>query len=153
VIFTLRVRTPEVLSDITTINGATRSSTEILGWKRLGGGVHSSTILTHSQVPRLTLALGGKFPGTDYENLTYGFNAAPQHLPAENLGRMPVLTENGKTVGQSGAIWRYVARREGFFGSSMSVLCILVCSLTFFVFLVPFPPFFFDFVNCSCAQS
>jgi hypothetical protein len=34
---------------------------------------------------------------------------------------MPVLFENGKIVGQSGAIWRYVARRENLFGAGTTL--------------------------------
>jgi glutathione S-transferase len=81
------------------------------------------------KIPRLTLALNGKYPPQDYED--FRASSPPSDLPAENLGRMPILQENGKTVGQSGAIWRYVAKREGFFGSG-SFLYFLKWRVTFF---------------------
>ena len=68
------------------------------------------------EVPRQCLAIAGKFPPNDYENFLAS-GAPPSDLPAENCGRMPVIYENGKAIGQSGAVWRYIARRENLMGA------------------------------------
>jgi glutathione S-transferase len=67
------------------------------------------------EVPRLLLAIAGKFPGTDYEDGRFG--APPDNLEA-NLGRMPVVIDGDASVGQSVAINYYIAAENGLLGSS-----------------------------------
>lgn len=67
------------------------------------------------EVPRLMLAIAGKFPGDGYEDGR--FNAPPEGLE-QNLGRMPVVTVGDESFGQSGAINFVVASECGLMGSS-----------------------------------
>ena len=67
------------------------------------------------EVPRTLLAVAGKFPPGDYED--WRASAPPADLPAENCGRMPVIIDQGHIIGQSGAQWRYIARKTGLFGA------------------------------------
>ena len=67
------------------------------------------------EVPRLLLAIAGKFPGTDYEDGRFG--APPENLEA-NLGRMPVIIDGDASIGQSVAINYYIAAENGLLGSS-----------------------------------
>lgn len=81
------------------------------------------------EVPRVLLALAGKFPGegayTDgrfyREGQTPSANAKPYSeadgLDA-NLGRMPILNVDGTGVGQSVAINYYLAAKFGFMGNN-----------------------------------
>ncbi|RYY86126.1 hypothetical protein EON63_06250 [archaeon] len=66
------------------------------------------------EVPRLLLAIAGKFPG-DYVDGRY--NESTGTL-THNLGRMPVLEVGGESVGQSAAINFYLASELGLMGSS-----------------------------------
>jgi len=73
-----------------------------------------------AEVPRTLFALNGKFPPADYQD--WRASGAPAaHLPnvAENLGRMPVFYDNGHIIGQSGAIWRHVARINNLYGADV----------------------------------
>lgn len=67
------------------------------------------------EVPRVMLALNGKFPGDGYndERLT----GAPVNCDA-NLGRMPLCQVDGETIGQSVAINYFVAAENGMMGSN-----------------------------------
>jgi len=78
------------------------------------------------EVPRMILALAGKFPG-DYVDGRYfrdGFTASANAKPYEeckdklgaNLGRLPVMDVGATSVGQSAAINYYLAQTYGFFG-------------------------------------
>lgn len=67
------------------------------------------------EVPRLLLAIAGKFPGADY---TDGRYAAPEGDLTANLGRMPVIEQDGQSLGQSVAINFFVAAENGLAGSS-----------------------------------
>jgi glutathione S-transferase len=67
------------------------------------------------EVPRLLLAISGKFPGADY---TDGRNSAPPAGLEANLGRMPVLATQEGSVGQSVAINYYVAATNDLLGST-----------------------------------
>jgi glutathione S-transferase len=67
------------------------------------------------EVPRLLLAIAGKFPTTDY---TDGRFSAPADGLEMNLGRMPVLSTPDGSVGQSVAINFYVATTNNLMGSS-----------------------------------
>jgi len=67
------------------------------------------------EIPRMCLAIGGKFPG-DYEDGR--FSEPPAGLEA-NLGRMPVCSTPVGSIGQSTAINFYVASENGLMGSSV----------------------------------
>jgi len=67
------------------------------------------------EVPRVCLAIAGKFPGADYTDGRYG--APPEGLET-NLGRMPCLETPAGSVGQSAAINFYVASECGLMGSN-----------------------------------
>jgi len=67
------------------------------------------------EVPRMILAIAGKFPGDDYTNGKY--DSPPEGLEA-NLGRMPVLQVGDDSIGQSAAINFYVAVENGLMGTS-----------------------------------
>jgi len=78
------------------------------------------------EVPRMLLALAGKFPG-DYDDGRYtsdtpsGNNKAYDTVKKElshNLGRMPLLTVGSDNIGQSGAINFYLATELGYMGNS-----------------------------------
>jgi len=64
---------------------------------------------------RQMLALGGKFPGQDYED--FRASQPPSDAFLENNGRMPFVYDNGKGIGQSATIWRYIAHCEGLMGT------------------------------------
>lgn len=72
------------------------------------------------------LAAAGKFPDADYENVLHKDDAErAAALPADgpefkaNLGRIPFIrTPEGAVIGQSMAIYNYVAATTGFLGSS-----------------------------------
>jgi len=74
------------------------------------------------EVPRVMLAMSGKFPG-DYVDGRYGsddgsYEAHKTEFDA-NLGRMPVATAEGVSVGQSAAINFYVASKCDMMGGSI----------------------------------
>jgi len=66
------------------------------------------------ETARVLLAIAGKFPG-DY---TDGRFSAPEGDLTANLGRMPLLEEDGQSVGQSLAIFYYVASQNGLMGNN-----------------------------------
>lgn len=67
------------------------------------------------EIARMTLAIAGKFPG-DYENGKYDAPAADLE---SNLGRMPVISvDNSQSVGQSVAIYFYLATEMNLMGDS-----------------------------------
>ena len=66
------------------------------------------------ETARVLLAIAGKFPG-DY---TDGRFSVPEGDLTANLGRMPLLEEGGQTVGQSLAIYYYVASQNGLMGNN-----------------------------------
>jgi len=77
------------------------------------------------EVPRMMLALAGKFPG-DYKDGRYGTDYASGHEKSyadvkdslsANLGRMPVLVAGDTSIGQSNAINYYLASELGFMGA------------------------------------
>ena len=68
------------------------------------------------QVPRMLLAISGKFPGTDYEDGR--FSAPPDGLE-QNLGRMPIASIGDQTFGQSGPINFVIASECGLMGDSL----------------------------------
>jgi len=65
------------------------------------------------EVPRMMLAIAGKFPG-DY---TDNRNDSPPEGLESNLGRMPVLQVGDNSVGQSAAINYYIASENGLLGN------------------------------------
>lgn len=78
------------------------------------------------EVPRMLLALAGKYPG-DYVDGRYttdeeSISETCQHLRtvdqrlAANLGRMPLLNVGSESIGQSAAINFYVAAENGLLG-------------------------------------
>jgi glutathione S-transferase len=67
------------------------------------------------EVPRMLLAINGKFPGAGYEDGR--FDAPPAGLES-NLGRMPVASIGGKSIGQSSAINFYIASECGLVGNN-----------------------------------
>jgi hypothetical protein len=67
------------------------------------------------EVPRVMLAIAGKFPGEGYEDGR--FSAPPEGLEA-NLGRMPICATPEGSVGQSAAINFYIASECGLLGSN-----------------------------------
>lgn len=67
------------------------------------------------EVPRMMLAIAGKFPGDAYTDGR--FSAPPENLDA-NLGRMPVIETSLGVIGQSAAINFYLATELGLMGSS-----------------------------------
>lgn len=69
------------------------------------------------EVPRMLLALAGKFPGDDYKDGRYSSPTEPGDL-SWNLGRMPLLRAGSESVGQSAAINFYVASECGLNGSN-----------------------------------
>jgi glutathione S-transferase len=66
------------------------------------------------EVPRMLLAIGGKFPG-DYVDGRY---EGPTGNLVQNLGRMPVLEVGENSIGQSAAINYYLATELGLMGSN-----------------------------------
>jgi len=66
------------------------------------------------EVPRVLLAIAGKFPGQYVD----GRFSAPEGDLAANLGRMPLLTVDGGSVGQSAAINFYIASTNNLLGSN-----------------------------------
>jgi glutathione S-transferase len=85
------------------------------------------------EVPRMMLALKGKFPGTDFKDVRATTEevsgdddrrvpyASIQDQLGSNLGRMPVMKLPGGagSIGQSCAINYYLAQELGLFGSSL----------------------------------
>lgn len=78
------------------------------------------------EVPRMLLAIAGKFPDTDYKNGLYGMSeTAPAKYDAikdklsANLGRMPALFHGDNSVGQSVAINYYLAQSLGLMGNTV----------------------------------
>lgn len=79
-----------------------------------------------SEVTRMCLAAGGKFPPGDYTDARYfreGQTASANAKPYDqadglkmNLGRMPCLTVGSDGIGQSTAINYYVAAENGLMG-------------------------------------
>lgn len=67
------------------------------------------------EIPRLCLAINGKFPGEGYTDGRY--QAPPLPLEA-NLGRMPLCSVGDEHIGQSGAINFYIAAENGLLGSN-----------------------------------
>lgn len=67
------------------------------------------------EVPRMLLAISGRFPPNDYEDGRFG--VIPDSFDA-NLGRMPVLKVGDNDIGQSSAINFYLASEFGLMGSS-----------------------------------
>eukprot|EP00602_Paraphysomonas_sp_CaronLab_P006794 CAMPEP_0185017856 /NCGR_PEP_ID=MMETSP1103-20130426/732_1 /TAXON_ID=36769 /ORGANISM="Paraphysomonas bandaiensis, Strain Caron Lab Isolate" /LENGTH=228 /DNA_ID=CAMNT_0027547451 /DNA_START=59 /DNA_END=742 /DNA_ORIENTATION=- len=67
------------------------------------------------EIPRIMLAISGKFPGEDYVDARH---SSPCDNLEANLGRMPVITVGSESVGQSAAINFYVATECGLMGSS-----------------------------------
>lgn len=65
----------------------------------------------------MLLAIAGKFPGDDYTDARHSSPADAGDL-TQNLGRMPVLENNGETIGQSAAINNYLANELGLNGSN-----------------------------------
>jgi len=78
------------------------------------------------EVPRMLLALASKFPGAGYDDLRFGTEPKGSVLPYDsvkdslgaNLGRMPILSVGGQSVGQSAAINVYLGLELGLMGSS-----------------------------------
>lgn len=80
------------------------------------------------EVPRVLLALAGKFPEDGYTDGRFyreGQTPSPNAKPYDqadgldcNLGRMPVLSVDGEGVGQSLAINYYLAAKFGFMGKN-----------------------------------
>jgi len=68
-----------------------------------------------AEVPRMVLAIAGKFPGEGYTDTRC--QAPPEGLEA-NLGRLPCLAVGEDAVGQSVAINYFVASENGLMGSS-----------------------------------
>eukprot|EP01032_Pedospumella_encystans_P029749 gene29749-33585_t len=67
------------------------------------------------EVPRMLLAVAGKFPPMDYVD---GRFSAPTTGLEVNLGRMPVATIGDHSIGQSSAINAYFASEFGLMGSN-----------------------------------
>lgn len=69
------------------------------------------------EVPRMLLAIAGKFPPGDYADERYGATLPDRGLEA-NLGRMPIITVGEDAIGQSTAIYYYIAAELGLFGDN-----------------------------------
>lgn len=67
------------------------------------------------EVPRLLLAIAGKFPG-DYDDRR--LNEPPSSGLEANLGRMPIASVGDNTIGQSVAINYFIAAEVGLAGSN-----------------------------------
>jgi len=67
------------------------------------------------EVPRLMLAISGRFAPADYDDNR--FSEPPAGLES-NLGRLPTASIGGNTVGQSVAINYFIASEIGFLGSN-----------------------------------
>ena len=63
---------------------------------------------------RILLAIAGKFPG-DYVD---GRFSTPEGDLTANLGRMPLLEKDGSSIGQSLAIYYYLASENGLMGKN-----------------------------------
>lgn len=68
-----------------------------------------------AEVPRMILAIAGKFPGAGYEDGR--FTSPPEGLE-QNLGRMPVFNIGDESFGQSTAINFVVASENGLMGNN-----------------------------------
>lgn len=77
------------------------------------------------EVPRMLLAISGKFPGDGYEDMRC---SAPPDCLEKNLGRMPIASIGDRHIGNSVAINFWIASECGLMGSdsyeSAEVLCV-----------------------------
>merc|ERR1712166_626082 len=77
-----------------------------------------------AEVPRMLLALSGRFPGAGFDDVRMTGDMFSQMKGsgslAKNLNRAPVLNHNGDVIGQSSAISRYLANKLGFMGETDS---------------------------------
>ena len=71
------------------------------------------------EVPRLMMAIGGRFPGAGYSDVRIG-EGGPSTVGdlTSNLGRAPVCETPQGCIGQSSAINYYVANLNGLMGGS-----------------------------------
>lgn len=69
------------------------------------------------EIPRLCMAIGGRFPGAGYTDVRISDPSAAGDLSA-NLGRAPLCETPEGCIGQSAAINYYVASLNGLMGSS-----------------------------------
>jgi len=110
------------------------------------------------EVSRSLLAAAGKFPPADYED--FRFTGAPPAVGPENLGRVPIATADGVTIGQGNAIHRYVASITGALGDDplsaarIDNICETVreCS-DFYYRLVPFGNTFDDATKAEKSRT
>lgn len=70
------------------------------------------------EVPRIMMAIAGKFPGEGYTDFRASGTSDMGDALNCNLGRLPVLECQSGTIGQSAAINFYVASECGLMGSS-----------------------------------
>jgi len=70
------------------------------------------------EVPRLVLAIAGKFPPADYDDNRHSDAPTTGIDLSGNLGRMPVASIGDNTIGQSHAINFFVASEVGMMGSN-----------------------------------
>ena len=76
------------------------------------------------EVPRTLFASANKFAGADFKDTrfasfaAFGAAQASGELGSENMNRVPLLKHRGVTIGQGGAIQRYVAGQFGFLGNN-----------------------------------
>ena len=76
------------------------------------------------EVPRMMLAAAGRFPPEAYSNTLITeeqrlARTAPSEGMNANLGRIPlIITEDGTAIGQTMAIYNYVAATNGFLGAT-----------------------------------
>lgn len=69
------------------------------------------------EVTRIMLAIAGKFP-FEGAYVDGRFQAPPTEGLTANLGRMPVLELDGRSIGQSSAIYHYIASENGLLGEN-----------------------------------
>jgi glutathione S-transferase len=76
------------------------------------------------ELPRLILAAGGKFAGEDFEDCRFpgfaefGAAQASGELGHTNMNRVPLMVDNGVTIGETSSICRHAARIGGIMGST-----------------------------------
>jgi len=79
------------------------------------------------EVPRMLLAANNKFPPADYDDGRYSTDDSYGPVKSYdlvkdkmdcNMGRMPVMSQDGKFVGQSVAINYYIAKQTGMMGAN-----------------------------------
>ena len=122
--------------------------------------IHTQTkhTFTHTQhgrglmeVPRMLLAVASEFPPTDYEDLRYTtdkviekddprlpFSSVASSL-TKNLGRLPVISTESWTCGQSGSINVYIASTRDLMGEkgNWKEFCdVLTVQVRFFLLLL-----------------